>query len=142
MKAKTTSFASSKDTSPREECVGYYRVIKDIIELSFSLGRKKVVLFECDWANNRMNKTDRLGFTLVNFTRPDVKASPFVLPSQVLQAFYVEDPRDKPWMVPIVIKPRDNFALKSEDLTTEVVDECYEILPISNIIDVIDNMEE
>ena len=45
------------DTDLREEVITYYGVIKNIIELSFNEGCKKIVLFECDWAENNKNKT-------------------------------------------------------------------------------------
>ena len=53
--ATTKSYASVHDTDLREGVITYYRVIKDIIELSFNEGalsfnegRRKIVLFECD----------------------------------------------------------------------------------------------
>jgi hypothetical protein len=123
--ATTTSYASVHDSDPREGDLAYYGVIKDIIELSFNDGRRKIVLFECDWADNNRNKTDKHGFTLVDFTRPNKKTCPFILPSLVLQAFFVPDPLDKPWVVPIITKPRDTFDLSNGS-------ECLEIMPLRN----------
>ena len=57
--ATTTSYASVHDSDPREGDLTYYGVIKDIIELSFNDGHRKIILFECDWADNNMNKTDK-----------------------------------------------------------------------------------
>ena len=65
----TTSYASVHDNDPREEDITYYRVMKNIIELSFNDGRRKIILFECDWADNNKNKTDKYDFTLVDITR-------------------------------------------------------------------------
>jgi len=59
--AMTTNYASVHDTDPREGVITYYGVIKDIIELSFNEGRRKIVLFECHWADNNKNKTDKYG---------------------------------------------------------------------------------
>ena len=69
----TTSYASVHDIDPREGVLTYFGLIKDIIELSFNEGCRKIVLFECDWADNNMNKIDKHGFTLVDFTRPKKK---------------------------------------------------------------------
>lgn len=121
--ATTTSYASMHDNEPREGDITYYGIIKDIIELSFNDGCKKIILFECDWADNNKNKIDRHGFTLVDFTRPNRSTCPFILPSLVLQAFFVPDPCDKPWVVPIVTKSRDTFELSTDN-------ECLEIMPI------------
>ena len=57
--ATTTSYASVHDSDLRDGDLTYYGVIKDIIELSFNDGRRKIVLFECDWADNNRNKTDK-----------------------------------------------------------------------------------
>jgi hypothetical protein len=123
--ATTTSYASVLDADPIEGDMTYYGMIKDIIELSFSDGRRNIILFECDWADNNKNKTDKHGFTLVDFSRPNKKTCPFILPSMVLQAFFVPDPSDKPWMVPIITKPRDTF-----DLCNDI--ECLEVMSIRN----------
>ena len=82
--ATTTSYASVRDNDPREGDLTYYGMIKDIIELSFNDGRRKIILFECDWDDNNKNKTDKHGFTLVDFTMPNKKTCPFILPSMVL----------------------------------------------------------
>ena len=55
--ATTTSYATVHDNDLREGVITYYGVIKNIIELSFNKGCKKIVLFECDWAENNKNKT-------------------------------------------------------------------------------------
>ena len=54
--ATTTSYASVHDTDPREGVITYYGVIKDIIELSFNERRKKIIPFECDWADKKRTK--------------------------------------------------------------------------------------
>src|SRR3954468_21337151 len=112
--ATTTSYTGVHDSEPRERDLTYYGVIKDIIELSFDDGRRKIVLFECDWADNNKIKTDKYGFTLVDFTRPNKKACPFILPSLVLQAFSMLDLCDKPWVVPIITKSRETYNLGTE----------------------------
>ena len=82
--AMMTSYASVHDNDPREGVITYYGVIKNIIELSFNEGRRKIILFECDWADNNKNKLDKQGVTLVNFIRPNKKTCPFILLSLVL----------------------------------------------------------
>ena len=128
--ATTTSYASVHNNDPREGVIIYYKVIKDIIELSFNEGRKKIVLFEYEWLITKKNKTDKYGFTLVDFTRPNKKTYPFILPSLVLQAFFVPDPCDMPWVVPIITKPRNTFNLSTEG-------ECLEVMPIRTNPDVV-----
>ena len=117
-------------------------MITNIIEVSFNEGRRKIILFECDWADNNKNKPNKHDFTLVDFATPNKKTCPFILLSPVLQAFFVPDPLDKPWVVPIVTKPRDTFDLSTEG-------ECLEVMPIrsdpnvaSTSSDCVDPMEE
>ncbi|CAN6692617.1 unnamed protein product [Malus baccata var. baccata] len=67
---------------------------------------RAVMLFKCEWVNSespRGMKTDQYGFTMVNFNQLGFKEDPFILASQALQAFYVEDTIEKDW------HPRDLF---------------------------------
>ncbi|XP_075665826.1 uncharacterized protein LOC142635575 [Castanea sativa] len=84
--------------------ITYYGVLRDIIELNYS-GSIKHVLFKCTWVddqNRRGYKTDEFGFPMVNFTHSihggeEMVHEPYVLASQAIQVFYVEDKRDKDW---------------------------------------------
>ena len=78
----------------------------------------RYVLFKCQWANvisGRGCKKDEFGFTLVNFSRlihngDRLIDKLYVLASQALQVFYVEDVRHKDWVVVVVkTKPRVVF---------------------------------
>ncbi|XP_070675864.1 uncharacterized protein [Malus domestica] len=63
---------------------------------------RAVMLFKCEWVNSespRGMKTDQYGFTMVNFNQLGFKEDPFILASQALQAFYVEDTIEKDWHV-------------------------------------------
>ena len=96
VKAKTCSYASTRDMNPVEGEVAYYGYVTDIIELYYSYDRG-YVLFMCDWIdNNKGLKRDGFGFTLVNFnhllyTKKQISNEPFILASQA-QVFYVNDP--------------------------------------------------
>jgi hypothetical protein len=43
----------------------YYGIIKEIIELNYC-NKGSIVLFKCDWVDNRWVKTDQFGITSVN----------------------------------------------------------------------------
>ncbi|KAK5820057.1 hypothetical protein PVK06_025102 [Gossypium arboreum] len=65
------SYASARDSNLIEGNVEYHRLLTDIIELDY-YGKRKVVLFRCDWADintARGIKKDQFGFTMVNFSR-------------------------------------------------------------------------
>ena len=91
--AKTSSFASSKDNNPIVGDVSYFGNVVDVIELDYYGGRK-VALFKCYWIDinsNQGTKKDELGFTLVNPSCLLKTEEPFILASQAIQVFYVED---------------------------------------------------
>ena len=138
----TTNNTNMHDNDLRKEVITYYRVIKDIIELSFNEGRRKIVLFECDWVDNNKNKIDKHGFTLVHVTKPNKKTCPFILPSLVLQAFFVPDPLDKPWVVTIVTKPKDTFDLSTEGKHLKVMPIQSDPNVSSTSTDCVDPIEE
>jgi hypothetical protein len=83
----------------------YYGIIKEIVELNYQ-HKGNVVLFKCDWVDNRVQdkwvKTDQFGVTSVNFrylfnTGEKISDEPFILASQAVQVFYVPDPIDTEW---------------------------------------------
>jgi len=94
-----------------------YGVIKDIVELNYA-HEGKVVLFKCDWVDNRVEdkwvKTDQFGVTTVNFkhlfnTGEKISDEPFILASQAVQVFYVPDGIDSEWVSVSQSKPRDYY---------------------------------
>ncbi|XP_050104669.1 uncharacterized protein LOC126584276 [Malus sylvestris] len=79
---------------------------------------RAVMLFKCEWVNSespRGMKTDQYGFTLVNFNQLGFKEDPFILASQALQAFYVEDTIEKDWHVVVRMQPRDLFDVLEDN---------------------------
>ncbi|XP_028064106.1 uncharacterized protein LOC114285228 [Camellia sinensis] len=119
VKAKTCSYASTRDMNPVEGEVAYYGYVTDIIELYYSYDRR-YVLFMCDWIdNNKGLKQDGFGFTLVNFnhllyTKKQNSDEPFILASQAQQVFYVNDPVEADWDVVVRMKPRDLYEVCGE----------------------------
>ncbi|KAK1578760.1 hypothetical protein Q3G72_032943 [Acer saccharum] len=111
--AKTSSFASSKDKNPIVGDVSYFGNVVDVVELDYYGGRK-VALFKCDWIDinsNRGTKKDELGFTLVNPSCLLKTEEPFILASQAIQVFYVEDPVETDWHAVVFTKPRDLYDM-------------------------------
>ena len=95
----------------------YYGVIKEILELNYN-HKGSVVLFKCDWADNRVQdkwvKTDKFGITSVNFkhlfnTGEKMCDEPFILASQAIQVYYI--PEDHDWSAAVQSKPRDVYDL-------------------------------
>ncbi|KAL3846277.1 hypothetical protein ACJIZ3_003680 [Penstemon smallii] len=105
--ATTSSFSSAKDDNPISSDLQYFGVLRDIIELDYTGGRK-VVLFECDWVSkSKRLKRDDDDFTLANFKNIKRHNEPYVLASQVKQVYYVEDPNEKGWHVVVNPKSKD-----------------------------------
>ncbi|XP_058785062.1 uncharacterized protein LOC131659973 [Vicia villosa] len=103
----TSSFASSKDGNPRTEPITYYGTIVDIIELYY-YGNFNFVLFKCDWFEV---EKDKYGLTCVRFNKKIYQNDPFVLPSQVHQCYYVQDPFDPNRHYALQTVPRDFFNI-------------------------------
>ena len=106
----------------------YYGIIKEIVELNYQ-HKGNVVLFKCDWVDNRVQdkwvKTDQFGVTSVNFrylfnTGEKILDEPFILASQAVQVFYVPDPIDTEWAAVLQSKPRDFYDM--DNLESEHLD--------------------
>jgi hypothetical protein len=101
----------------------YYGIIKEIVELNYQ-HKGNVVLFKCDWVDNRVHdkwvKTDKFGVTSVNFkhlfnTGEKISDEPFILASQAVQVFYVPDPINTEWVAVLQSKPRDFYDMDNLD---------------------------
>lgn len=114
---KAPCYAGARDLNPIDGEVDYYGVVTDIIELSYDAGRK-VVLFRGDWVDSLVMgngiKTDAYGFTLVNFSRLLQQNDPFILASQAMQVFYVQDPSDIDWHLVVKNRPRDFYDMGTD----------------------------
>jgi hypothetical protein len=84
----------------------YYVKLARIIKVTY-YDLTRYVLFKCDWANiqpNKGYKKDEYGFDLLNFknlihTGAGITDDQFVLPNQVSQVYYVQDPKHPNWVV-------------------------------------------
>lgn len=106
----------------------YYGIIKEIVELNYNQ-KGNVVLFKCDWVDNRVQgkwvKTDQFGVTTVNFkhlfnTGEKVSDEPFILASQAVQVFYVPENAGSEWVSVHQSKPRDFYDM--DNLESEHLD--------------------
>ncbi|XP_058761988.1 uncharacterized protein LOC131635383 [Vicia villosa] len=101
------TFKGSKDGNPRTEPITYYGAIVDIIELYY-YGNFNFVLFKCDWFEV---EKDKYRLTSVRFNKKIYQNDPFVLPSQVHQCYYVQDPFDPNRHYALQTVPRDFFNI-------------------------------
>lgn len=109
--ALTTSFASSKDQTPKVGDVDYYGAIEEILEIDY-WGEFTVLLFKCCWYHA---EKDLYGMTRVNFNRLLQKSDPYVMASQVQQVFYIKDPTDETFHNVINRLPRDWCDVETEN---------------------------
>ncbi|KAG6527797.1 hypothetical protein ZIOFF_009926 [Zingiber officinale] len=94
VRATTSSYSSVKDHNPVLSELDYYGILQNVIELDYGGGRK-VVFFECEWVSKgKRLKLDEDGFVLANFKNVRHNNEPYILASQAMQVFYVEDPID------------------------------------------------
>jgi hypothetical protein len=103
----------------------YYGKLTRIIEVTY-YNLTWYVLFKCDWAEihpNKGYKKDEYGFDLLNFKNlihmgVQITDDPFVLPNQVSQVYYVQDPKNSNLAVVVRTKPRNVYDVgngESED---------------------------
>ncbi|XP_068338900.1 uncharacterized protein [Pyrus communis] len=118
LQSNVPSYAGPRDRNPVTGLVDYYGVLTDVFEIKYHMERT-VVLFKCNWFDGTSRntgegvKSDRYGFRLVNFNKISSTSDPFILASQALQVFYVQDPTDIEWHVAIKTRPRDFFDMSS-----------------------------
>ncbi|CAN6557837.1 unnamed protein product [Malus baccata var. baccata] len=108
--------------------VNCYGKVVDMFEVKYcvhtELGDRgrAVMLFKYEWVNSespRGMKTNQYGFTMGNFNRLGFKEDPFILSSQEVQAFYVDDTIEKDWHVVVRTQPRDLFDVLENSDTIE-----------------------
>lgn len=112
--SEVSSFATTVNRNPRYEDVDYYVVVMNIIELDYHNGRK-FILFDCDWFDVKSKrfctKNDEFGFILVNCEHHLPPDDSFILRSQAMQVFYVQDPIDTDWFVATKTKSWDVYNM-------------------------------
>ncbi|XP_073301900.1 uncharacterized protein [Primulina huaijiensis] len=112
VRATTSSYSSIRDQNPVSSELDYYGILQNVIELDYEGGRR-VVLFECDWVSKgKRLKLDDDGFMLANFTNVKRHNEPYILASQTMQVFYVEDPVDCNWHVIITTDARAKYKMQ------------------------------
>ena len=107
--AMGSHFATTSDSNPLEDEDTYFGVIDEIWELCYV--NLRVPLFKCQWVKNGSGVQYDEGFTLVNLSKHGYVDDPFVMPGQVRQVFYVDDPAKKGWSV---VLPGKTQAQKDE----------------------------
>ena len=133
--AETTCFDRGNKDDHRVGKNIYYSIINEILELNYH-HNGNVVLFKCNWVDNRVQnkwvKTDEFGITTVNFnhlfnTGDKLSDEPFILASQATQVFYVPDPIDTEWVAVVQSKPRDIYGI--DDVENEIFENVNVPLP-------------
>ena len=132
--AETTHFERGNDDNHTIGKNIFYGIIKEILELNYH-HKGNIVLFKCDWVDNRVNnkwvRTDQFGITTVNFkhlfnTGEKISDEPFILASQATQVYYVVDPIDTEWVAVVQPKPRDLYG---SDVDYGIIDDENDVVP-------------
>ena len=151
LKFRTKDSEATRKTQNNRVCVvteggaTSYDVLIDIIELNY-FDKYRYVLFKCQWVDvisGRGCKKDKFRFPLVKFSRliytgDGLINEPYVLASQALQVFYVEDVRHKDWAMVVKTKPKEVFDVginASHDDDDDEVDTYLENVPYNITID-------
>jgi len=128
--AESSSFESDNNDNIIIGSKTYYGIITEILELNYH-HKGNVVLFKCDWVDNRVQnkwvKTDQFGTTTMNFrhlfnTGEKISDEPFILASQAVQVYYVPEAIDTDWVAAVQSVQRDVFDfdnLEDEDIIND-----------------------
>ncbi|KAL3849461.1 hypothetical protein ACJIZ3_011343 [Penstemon smallii] len=100
--------------------IDFYGVLKDIIEVDYLRGGKRVLIFRCDWWSVKKSleiRKDRdSNITSVNVCKTWYEDQPFVLAYQVRQVYYVQDLKlGKNWRVVEKIQPRVSYDVPTRN---------------------------
>ena len=119
---QSSGVATSAESSSGKQI--YYGIIREIVELDYR-HRGNMVLFRCDWVDNRVPnkwvKTDQFGVTTVNFNHlfssgKKLSDEPFIFASQATQVYYVPEAVDEDWCAVVQNKkPQDTYDMVSMD---------------------------
>ncbi|CAN1279776.1 hypothetical protein LINPERPRIM_LOCUS17158 [Linum perenne] len=120
-KTQNSGVVITSKTSHSDDDTIYYGRLVDMIELNY-YERFRVVLFKCEWVDVERGKgvkTDKFGYTLVNFSKlvhtgSQLGDEPFVLAAQVEPVFYIKDSQQSQWFVALRTKPRDTYEMGDE----------------------------
>ena len=113
--AESPNFESGNNDSLLVGSKTYFAIITEILELNYH-HKGNVVLFKCDWVDNRVRnkwvQTDHFGITSVNFkhlfnTGEKISDEPFILATQATQVYYVPEAVDTEWVVVVQSVQRD-----------------------------------
>lgn len=110
----------------------FYGILQDVIELSWTCDtRKKLVLFKCEWYDNRINRgmvvNNKYDLVEVNQSRRyNVAYDPFVFAHQADQVYYTSFPQGhQGWLSVMKVKPRGRIDahVLHQPYQEEVIDE-------------------
>ena len=118
------------DTGDGHENLDFYGVLTEVIKLEY-LGGNYIVFFRCDWFDvldsRRGINVDKFGYVSVNSQRFLKTNEPFVLASQVSQAFYAADVVNKgSWRVAVKTKPRATYDMSMGEQVSDDDDAAYQ----------------
>ncbi|KAL5752710.1 hypothetical protein ACOSP7_022907 [Xanthoceras sorbifolium] len=146
--ANTSSFVSAKNKNPVVGDISYFEHLVDIINWIIMVGGKlhfSIVIRLIQ--NQQMNKEERVRLHTCQFYLLKIE-EPFILASQAIQVFYVEDPIETDWHAVVFTKPRDlydmdevanvgDLYMKNDSYSMQSLQEL-----IDNVNDVKDNVSE
>ncbi|KAL3839153.1 hypothetical protein ACJIZ3_023744 [Penstemon smallii] len=110
-----------------KKMIDFYGVLKDIIEVDYLRGGKRVLIFRYDWWSVKtplgIRKDRDSNITSVNVSKTWYEDQPFVL-----QVFYIEDLKlGKSWRVVEKIQPRGSYDIpKKNEMEPNDLEEPYQ----------------
>ncbi|KAI5349182.1 hypothetical protein L3X38_002069 [Prunus dulcis] len=97
--------------------------IQEIWDLDYQ--KFRIPVFICDWIDNTSGLViDELGFTIVDLSKIGHRNDQFVVASQVIQVFFVDDPMHHNWSVVLSMTNREYNDVIGDDVLGDIRIEC------------------
>jgi len=112
----------------------YYGVLEGIYNLEYPKSRR-VYLFKCNWFDTDVKKNRfryDLGFKLINTSRFWYKDDPYILATQAIQVFYIDDPKLRNnWKIVQIVQNKQVWDVPEVE---ELENEDIELLEVTGSI--------
>ncbi|XP_050941518.1 uncharacterized protein LOC127149700 [Cucumis melo] len=120
----------------------YYGVLQEVLDLEY-LKCRRVCLFKCNWFDTDVKKNKfrcDLGFKIINTSRFWYTDDPYILATQAVQVFYIDDPKLRSnWKIVQIVQNKQVWDIPESE---EVEDDRFELLEACSSIGVDESIHD
>ncbi|KAA0040145.1 transposon protein, putative, CACTA, En/Spm sub-class [Cucumis melo var. makuwa] len=120
----------------------YYGVLQEVLDLEY-LKCRRVCLFKCNWFDTDVKKNKfhcDLGFKIINTSHFWYTDDPYILATQAVQVFYIDDPKLRSiWKIVQIVQNKQVWDIPESE---EVEDDKFELLEACSSIGVDESIHD